>query len=147
MTLEGERGDLPVGAHLFHPFNDEARRTLTGASRSAAKAERESLSPADLVAGALGEDSNLSRCFGADAGSAAALLQPFAEDLTPPPPRDLQDDEELSQLWSSLPESAGSLEVLDLILSEPEDELAQVFLRQKVTSALLERSRATYIDP
>ena len=147
VTLEGEQGELPSGTHLFHPFNDEARRTLTSASRLAAKAERGSLTPADLVAGALGEDSSLSRSFGADTGSAAALLRSFAEDSTPPPPRDLQDDEELSQLWSSLSESAGSLEVLDIILSEPEGELAQVFLRQKVTSELLERSKATFVDP
>ncbi len=147
VPLEGERGDLPGGSHLFHPFNDEARRALTSASRLAAKVERETLTPADLVAGALSEDADLARALGADAASAAALLRPFAEDMTPPEERDLRDDEELAQLWSSLSEEANSLEVLGAILREPDEELAQVFLRQKVTAALLERSRATFVDP
>jgi ATP-dependent Clp protease ATP-binding subunit ClpA len=147
VALEGERGELPTGAHLFHPFNDEARRTLTSASRLASKVNRETLTPADLVAGALSEDAELARSFGADAASAAALLRPFAEDTTPPEQRALGDDEELTRLWSSLSEEAGSLEVLDAILREPQEELAQVFLRQKVTAALLERSRETFVDP
>ena len=67
--------------------------------------------------------------------------------MTPPEERDLRDDEELAQLWSSLSEEANSLEVLGAILREPDEELAQVFLRQKVTAALLERSRATFVDP
>ena len=147
VKLEGEQGDLPAGTHLFHPFNDEARRTLTSASRLAAKVGRGTLTPADLVVGALSEDADLSRTFGADSASATALLRPFAEDMTPPLPRDLTDDEELAQLWSSLAEGAGSLEVLDVILREPDEELAQVFLRQKVTAELLERSRQTFVDP
>ena len=147
VTLTGEQGTLPTGSHLFQPFNDEARRTLTSASRLAAKAERGALSPADLVAGALSEDAELARSFGADAASAAALLRPFAEDITPPEERELRDDEELTRLWSNLPVEAGSLEVLDVILREPEEELAQVFLRQKVTAELLERSRTTFEDP
>ena len=147
VKLEGEQGDLPAGTHLFHPFNDEARRTLTSASRLAAQVKRRTLTPADLVAGALSEDAGLPQEFGADAASVAVLLRPFAEDTTPPLPRDLKDDEELSQLWSSLSQGAGSLEVLEVILREPEGELAQVFCRQKVTSALLERSRATFVDP
>lgn len=147
VTLTGDEGDLPVGTHLFQPFNDEARRTLTSASRLAAKAKRGTLTPADLVAGALGEDADLSRSFGADAASACALLRPYAEDTTPPEQRDLGDDGDLTRLWTSLPEDAGSLEVLGAILCEPDEELAQVFLRQKVTAALLERSRATFVDP
>ena len=147
VPLGGEQGELPTGAHLFHPFNDEARRALTSASRLSAKGKRSTLTPADLVAGALSEGPELPRSFGADAASAAALLRPFAEDATPPEHRELPDDDELSRLWSSLTGGAGSLEVLGHILSAPEEELAQVFLRQKVTAELLERSREAFRDP
>jgi len=147
VPLSGERGELPMGTHLFHPFGDEARRTLTSASRLAAKDGRGALSPADLVAGALGEDADLTRAFGVDKSSAINLLRPCADDTTHPEPRTLDDAVELSQLFSSLPEEGGSLDLLEKILAEPEEELAQVFLRQKVTVALLERSRATFVDP
>lgn len=145
--LDGVQGDLTEGTHLFHPFSDEARRALTSASRHAARGGRGALSPADLVIGALGEDAELARCFGTDATGANTLLGPFAEDLTKPEHRELEEDEELSQLFSGLPVDGGSLDVLKLILSEPEEELAQVFLRQKVTAALLDRSKATFVDP
>jgi len=147
VSLDGERGDLSEGTHLFHPYGDEARRALTGASRLAVKAGRGALSPADLLAAALGEDADLARSLGIDKGSAVSLLRPFADDPTPPEPRDLVDEEELSELMASLPPDAGSLDFLERILERPAEELAQVFLRQKVTPALLERSRASFVDP
>ena len=147
VALEGSQGVLQASSHLFQPFNDEARRALTSASRMAARSKRSALTPADLVTGALSEDAGLPRSFGADASSAAALMRPHADDTTPPEERALLDDGDLQKLCSDLPEGAGSLDVLGHILSAPEEELAQVFLRQKVTAALLERSRETFVDP
>lgn len=147
IALSGEQGDLPAGTHLFHPFSDEARRALTGASRLAANASRNAISPADLIAGALGEDRDLARALGMDKQSAVQLLRPFADDTTPPDPQELREEEDLSDLFTSLPADACSLDALDRILAQPEAELAQVFLRQKVTPALLERSRESFVDP
>ena len=74
-------------------------------------------------------------------------MRPFSEDKTPPPARSVPEDETLAEVYSALPEESGSLELLQLILRDPEAELAQVFLRQKVTSALLERSLTAFVDP
>ncbi len=146
-TLSGEAGSLPLGTHLFHPFDDDARRALTSASRQVKGAGRRAISPADLIIGALSEDSELARAFGTSSSGASAILGTFAEDKTPPPARQVPDDAALTKVISALPEESGSLELLQLILKDSEAELAQVFLRQKVTSALLERSLTTFVDP
>ena len=99
------------------------------------------------MAGALGEDADRARTFGTDTSGVTALLRPFADDLTAPEHRALDDEEELSHIFRSLPSGGGSLDVLGRILADPDEELAQVFIRQKVTTALLERSRAIFVDP
>ena len=143
----GEAGSLSPGTHLFHPFDDVARRALTSASRQVKSGNRRAISPADLIIGALKEDSELARAFGTNSSGANALLGPFSSDETPPPARHVPDDAALTEVLSALPEEAGSLALLQLILKDSEAELAQVFLRQKVTSALLERSLTTFVDP
>ncbi len=146
-TSGGEAGSLPTGSHLFHPFDDVARRALTSASRQVKGGSRRAISPADLIIGALKEDPELARAFGTNSAGASALLGPFALDETPPPARHIPDDAALTECLSALPEEGGSLALLQLILKDSEAELAQVFLRQKVTSALLERSLTTFVDP
>lgn len=146
-SLSGEKGTLPEAAHLFHPFGDEARRALTSASRQAPKTSRRAISPADLIVGALSEDAELARSFGTSASGASALLRPFSEDMTPPPARAISNDAALTKVFSALSEESGSLDLLRLVLVDSEAELAQVFLRQKVTPALLERSINTFVDP
>jgi len=147
VQLRGDAGELPQGTHLFHPFGDEARRALTSASRHIPKSDRRAISPVDLVVGALSEEPGLARSFGTSSSGASALLRPFAEDTETPEERLLHDDPALSQTFSALAGDGGSLALLGVILQEPDTELAQVFLRQKVTAALLERSLTSFVDP
>ena len=147
VDLSGENGTLPEAKHLFHPFGDAARRALTSASRQVPRDSRRGISPADLIVGALSEDPGLARAFGTSSSAASALLRPFSEDKTPPPARDIPDDEALGKTLAALSLESGSLDLLQLVLRNSEAELAQVFLRQKVTSALLERSLTTFVDP
>ena len=145
--LSGEAGALPEAKHLFHPFGDAARRALTNASRQVPKNSRRGISPVDLIVGALSEDPELARAFGTSSSAASALLRPFSEDKTPHPARDIHNDEALGKILAALSMESGSLDLLQLVLKDSEAELAQVFLRQKVTSALLERSLTTFVDP
>ncbi|MCA8980689.1 MAG: hypothetical protein KDC14_11740, partial [Planctomycetes bacterium] len=133
--------------HLFHAFSNDARRLLVLAAREASRAEEPSISPARLVLAALQTDRDLGAACGLTSHRARLLLDGRTVDATPAPVRELVVDPTLTAFLESLPEGAGSIDVALQLLLEPQHELAQILLRQKVGADRLRAARSVFSDP
>lgn len=133
--------------HLFHHFSPDARRALSGAGRVARRAGAPAIAPAHLLVATLEVDGTLAQRLGLTAGRAAQVLRPYASDPSRPASDPIPPEPGMLAFLAALPPGAGSLDVLGRLLADPSSEQAQVFARQKVTSALLARARGAIADP
>ncbi len=146
---DAERSPDPVReeGHLFHHFSPDARRVLPAAGRGARRSGATAIAPAHLLVACLELDGALARRVGLSAGRATPLLRPFASDPSHVASDPIPPEPELREFLAALPRGAGSLEVLGRLFEGPEGEQVQIFTRQKVTPALLERARGSFADP
>lgn len=146
-------GEIPAGppvneeGHLFHYFSQGARRALSAAGRAARRVGERAIAPAHLLSAALEVDQTLASRVGLSAGRAALLLRAHGPDPTTTGSEPISPDPELSAFLTALPPGAGSLDVLGSLFERPQSEQAQIFSRQRVGLALLERARAELADP
>ncbi len=135
------------GGHLFKHFSIDARQAVVLAAQAATLSGEKSVGPARLLAAALAADGDLAGRAGLSAKGARNTIGDRAHDPSPPPPRVLGPDQGLLAFLGSLEPGATSLDLAHQLLCTPETELAQVFVRQKITPALLMRARVAYDDP
>lgn len=148
VSAEG-RTDAPGGAsapvalegHLFHSFDDEARRAVVGAAHAAHAAAEDSISPARLFLAAVRTGPSSGDRGGPSPIRLESALAGWTVDDEPPPARELAPDAELLAFLTALPSPASSLDVLERVLSDAASERASIFLRQKVGPELLAGSR------
>jgi hypothetical protein len=147
-----ERRDVPSGAGfpagpLFREFEKDSLRALGVACRVAAQLERTVIGPVHLLCGALDVDRDLAHAVDLTAARVRLLLAGRDEDPTPLPERRISADARLAALIRGLPPGADTLEILGEILRSGSEELRALLQRQKVTPALVERSRGAFCDP
>ena len=148
-SLPAARPERPAtreGA-LFKHFTQDAKRTLSTAGRSTQQAGQAAISPAHIVAACLSVDGELGLQAGSSPARVRQALRAHGGDATPPAPRELAPDAVLLEFLAELPEGAGSLDLLAHCLGGLTPELAQHLVHNKVTRALLERSRGVFRDP
>jgi len=133
--------------HLFHAFSPDARRMLVFAARESSQAKEGSISPARLLMAALQTDRDLGERSGLTSHRARLLLAAHTTDATLAPERSLPLDPAFHSFLSALPANASSLDVGILLLSESQDELAQILLRQKVSPERLQAAQSVFSDP
>jgi ATP-dependent Clp protease ATP-binding subunit ClpA len=141
-----ERAATRAGA-LFKHFTQDAKRALSTAGRSTQQVGQAAISPAHIAAACLVVDHDLEQRAGLSPAQARRALRTHTADPTPPPARRLAPDRVLLDFLAGLPEGAESLDLLDRCLAGLTPELAQHLVRNKVTRALLERSRGVFRDP
>ena len=105
------------------------------------------LSAALLYQASLAHDPRIERACGMPASRARIALRGRLEDLTLVEGGPLGPDSALETFLGRLPQRADSLDLLHAAHAGGTPELAQVLARHKVTTALLERSRAAFHDP
>lgn len=133
---------------LFKRFSMQAKRALSGANRAAAEARAASIGPAHVVLGCLREDEALAARAGLGYRRARIALAGRGEDASAPAPRRLPPDPSLLGFLAGLEESAGSLDLLARFLAPGgTPELGEILLRQKLSAAVVDRSRAAFRDP
>ena len=132
---------------LFKHFTQDAKRALSSAGRSTQQAGQTAISPAHIVAACLQVDGDLAQRAGLSPVRARQALRAHSVDPTPPAARELDPDAVLLEFLAGLPEGAESLDLLAHCLGDLTPELAQHLIRNKVTPALLERSRGVFRDP
>ena len=145
-----ERGDgvedhVPELGPLLKFFDPEARRALSAACRHAVRLERDAISPAHLMMGAL--EGSPQGLLGVTQSRAQMFLTGRDEDPTALPERHLPFSSNLIQLLTELPDAASTSPMLGWILKNGNPELRGLLDRQRVTLSLLEHTKAAFCDP
>jgi len=137
----------PRETALFATFEARARRALGAACRAAAQLGRDAISPAHLVLGCAEVAEDAAAAAGLTASRARMCLAGRDEDPSRPEPVSLPPDDGLVALLAGLAPPADTFAVLDRVLSHGSPELRLLLVQQKITPALVERSRGAFPDP
>ncbi|MFN0009554.1 MAG: Clp protease N-terminal domain-containing protein [Planctomycetota bacterium] len=135
------------GPGLFRHFSMPAKRVLSGANRLAASDRSPSISHVHLFLACLQEDEGLAASTGVNFRKARLLLSGSTRDDTAPSARSLPPDRSLIEFLEGLPGGSDSLALLARFHAGGTPELAQILVRSKVTTALLDRARKAFRDP
>lgn len=146
-SAAGEREALPVEGPLFRHFSPTARRALSAACRAADRFQRNSISPAHLLWGCLEAEETLREEAGFTPARVHLILAGRDADDTPLEERALEPSPPFLELLSALPAGAGTMEILGEILVHGREEVRALLQRQKITSALHQRSAQAFRDP
>lgn len=136
-----------TGPGLFRHFSMPAKRVLSGSNRLAAGDRAPSISHVHLFLGCLQEDETLATSTGVSFRRARLLLSGSTLDDSAPSSRALPPDRSMLAFLEGVPAGSDSLDLLARFLSGGTPELAQILVRSKVTTALLERARIAFRDP
>lgn len=139
--------DSTLGPGLFKHFSMPAKRVLSASNRLAASDRSPSISHVHLFLACLQEDEGLAARTGVSFRQARLLFSGSTRDDTAPPPRPLPPDRSLIAFLEGLPESSDSLALLARFHAGGTPELAQILVRSKVTTTLLDRARNAFRDP
>ncbi|MEX1026196.1 MAG: Clp protease N-terminal domain-containing protein [Planctomycetota bacterium] len=124
-------------------LSPDARRALGAACRRAVRHDRDAITPAHLLLGALdvetGEDLRRERI--------ALALGGLDADLTPLPAAALALDDVLREILTRLPAPIDTVAILERVLSDTRAELTLLFVQERVTPALVARVGTAYGDP
>jgi len=137
--------ELPTGS-LFRAFGDAARRALSLACKAASAAREASISPARVALACFAADPDLADRTALAPRALATALRPFLADATPPRPRDVAPSAPLARLLTALPDGADTLDLCAAALGQGSDELRSLFERNRITPALVARSRNAFSD-
>ncbi len=132
---------------LFRAFSNSAKRALAAAANQAARSARPAIAPAHLWIGILEVEPELQGRGGLSAARARQAIGPGDADPSEPEPRRLPPSAGLRDFLGALAPDADSLALLAHLLATGEPEMRQIFLRQKVTAEVVERSRGRILDP
>jgi hypothetical protein len=161
-TAQGRRGPDPAPAAsaprsasaglddsgpLFRAFSNSAKRALSAAANQAARSGRPAIAPAHLWIGILEIEPELQVRGGLSAARARQAIGPLDADPSEPEARRLPLSAGLRDFLGVLAPGADSVELLAHLLATGEPQMRQIFLRQKVTAEVLERSRGRILDP
>lgn len=128
---------------LFRRFSPEGKKLLAVAARACQKAREPSISPARVLLAAIEVEPALARVRSAHAEGLRRLASRSLVDPTPPPERDLPWAVELTALVQTLPQGAGTLELLFACASPPTSPLGQILVRHRVADAALRGASGT----
>ena len=154
-SLESTAGaEPPPGAgpaitegRFFATFENATRQALGRAARRAAENERDAISPAHLILGALEVDETLAERTNLSRQAAVFAFTGVDDDPTPLAPGSLEATDGLLELFAPLPDGAGTARLLGRFLEAGSPEVRALLNRQKVTRALLERAGESFLDP
>ncbi|MBM3975712.1 MAG: hypothetical protein FJ299_01835 [Planctomycetes bacterium] len=141
------RIDPGAGDGLFRGYGQPARRVLGSSCKLAHRLGRTSIAPAHLVLSALEIEPALTERFGIGALRARAALAGHDDDPTEPVERAIGLDPSFDALFDGMARDADTLELLAAYLARGGAEVQALLKRQRVTPAMVERSRALYQDP
>ncbi len=141
------REALPLEGALFRHFSPTARRALGAACRAADRLQRNSISPAHLLLGCLEAEETLREQAGLTPARLHLILAGADADDTPLEERALEPGPALLELLSALPAGSGTMEILGEILTHGREEVRALLQRQKITTALHQRSAKAFRDP
>jgi len=132
---------------LFKHFSMPAKRVLSGSNRLAANDRSPSISHVHLFLACLQEDEGLAARTGLSFRQARLLLSGSTRDDSTPTPRALPPDRTLTAFLDGVPDGSDSLALLARFHAGGTPELAQILVRSKVTTVLLDRARKAFRDP
>lgn len=136
-----------LGPGLFRHFSMPAKRVLSGSNRLAAGDRAPSISHVHLFLGCLQEDEELATRTGVSFRRARVLFSGSTWDDSAPPMRALPPDPSMIAFLEGVPAGSDSLALLARFLAGGTPDLAQILVRSKVTTKLLERARNAFRDP
>lgn len=136
-----------LGPGFFKHFSMPAKRVLSASNRLAANDRSPSISHVHILLACLQEDEGLAARTGVSYRRARMLFSGSTRDDTAPRPRALPADPSMIEFLEGVPAGSDSLAVLARFHAGVTPELAQILVRSKVTTALLERARNAFQDP
>lgn len=142
---EDDSTPLPASGPLFRHFNNDARRGLSLACKTAAQQKEPAIAPAHLIMGALAAAPE-KELMGLRHSAAREVLRGRFTDPSPPPDRELPFDPALERLLASLGPDADSLDLLAACHEHGSPELRAALERHKISSNLLARARSAWRD-
>ncbi|MCZ6597056.1 MAG: Clp protease N-terminal domain-containing protein [Planctomycetota bacterium] len=144
---EERPGGLPDEGALFRHFSKESKRVLGRAGHIAVGLDRDAVSPAHLVLACLEVAEDVREASGLTAVRARMVLAGRDGDDTSLEERHPAADAGLLAFLSRQPEGADTLAILASSLEHGSTELRQLLARQRITTAVAERSRGIFQDP
>lgn len=142
-----ENPTLRADGFLFQGFADPAKRALSQANKDAFGAGEPHISPARLLLACLALEPELESQCGIGRLQAASELRGKTLDEAAPVDRALPPSEELLAFLELLPQGSDSIAALGAVRSQGNEELVALLDRHKITTSLLERSKAAFTDP
>jgi ATP-dependent Clp protease ATP-binding subunit ClpA len=143
----GAPGAVVEAGHLFHAFDERAKRALSAAAKAAQHEGARAISPAHVLLAALQAAPEIQRAAELSAARARLLLHGRSVDATAPEGGPLAPDDALVAYLDGVGADADTLALLGRFHGGVTPELADVLLRHKVTPALLARVRGSFCDP
>lgn len=136
-----------LGASVFHAFDNESRKALSRACRTALRFEREAITPVHLLLAILEVRTDELNSAGMTMAGAHSILRGKDEDSASCESGKLAPAENLTAFLEAVPNGADSLALLSHAISSEHLELTQILRRNKVTPQLVERARKILSDP